>query len=114
MDLRGQLERCHEHQVDADGNLNRYLQECMIVHDEWVIYGQFGWYRRSMLSFCPYILNWIRDESFFVLRKTKNRKSVGDESGCRKEGQHEKTKRTNRQRGDAKRGRAHPAVCGGI
>lgn len=23
--------------VDADGNLNRYLQECMMVHDEWVI-----------------------------------------------------------------------------
>lgn len=25
------------HGVDADGNLNRYIQECMLVHDEWVI-----------------------------------------------------------------------------
>ena len=25
------------HGVDADGDLNRYLQECMLVHDEWVI-----------------------------------------------------------------------------
>ena len=25
------------HGVDADGDLNRYLRECMLVHDEWVI-----------------------------------------------------------------------------
>ncbi len=28
----------YTHRVDADGDLDRYLQECMIVHDEWVIY----------------------------------------------------------------------------
>lgn len=22
--------------VDADGDLDRYLQECMLVHDEWI------------------------------------------------------------------------------
>ncbi len=34
MDLGGQLEHCYCWQlVDADGDLDRYLQECMIVHD---------------------------------------------------------------------------------
>ncbi len=41
MDLRGRLERCifrrKVHGVDADGDLDRYEQECMIVHDEWVM-----------------------------------------------------------------------------
>ena len=27
----------HTYQVDADGDLNRYLQECMVVHDERII-----------------------------------------------------------------------------
>ncbi len=26
-----------DYRVDADGNLYRYEQECMVVHDEWVI-----------------------------------------------------------------------------
>jgi hypothetical protein len=81
MDLRGQLERCSEHQVDADGNLDRYLQECMLVHDEWVIYGQIGWYRRSIVSFCPYSLTGSGTEAFLFCEKRKDRKNVSDQSG---------------------------------
>ncbi len=40
---------CSGYPVDADGDLDRYRQECMLVHDEWVIFycDQIGWYRRS-------------------------------------------------------------------
>lgn len=32
----GSLKSCLTGRVDADGDLDRYLQECMIVHDEWI------------------------------------------------------------------------------
>lgn len=55
MDLGGQLER-YFYLVDADGNLNRYLQECMIVHDEWVILcmTNLGGTAEANVSFCPF------------------------------------------------------------
>ena len=67
MDLGGQLERqimiC---QVDADGDLNRYLQECMMVHDEWVIHmTNLGGTAEVIISFCPISLTGSVDKSFF-------------------------------------------------
>ncbi len=55
--------------VDANGSLNRYQRG---AHDgaqeEWVIYYQFGWYRRSK-AFVPYGM-----KAFFIthfaVRKT--------------------------------------------
>ncbi len=45
--------------VDADGDLDRYIQECMIVHDRVAPYmDQCGWYRRriyKLLSLSLYV-----------------------------------------------------------
>lgn len=52
--------------VDADGNLIRYqrgVYDCIQI--EWVLMHQFGWYRRSLYSFCPF----RGAGAFFIIKK---------------------------------------------
>lgn len=52
--------------VDADGDLNRYLQECMMVHDEWTVDTVNLGGTAGVLALVPFLLLGLGQELFLL------------------------------------------------